>query len=72
MLRKLLLKGTKNEAQFLKVAVSYCPRPPVVGEETYKGHAMVSYKGHIQVSYRYLTRVLNGSYRHFTRVSYKG
>jgi hypothetical protein len=27
---KLLLKGTKNEAQFLKVAVSYCSRPPVI------------------------------------------
>jgi hypothetical protein len=26
-LLKLLLKGTPNEAQFLKVAVSYCPRP---------------------------------------------
>jgi hypothetical protein len=26
---KLLLKGTQNEAQFLKVTVSYCPRPPV-------------------------------------------
>jgi hypothetical protein len=23
------LKGTKNEAQFLKVTVSYCPRSPV-------------------------------------------
>jgi hypothetical protein len=29
-LLKLLLKGTKNEAQFLKVAGSYCPRSPVV------------------------------------------
>jgi hypothetical protein len=28
-LLKLLLKGTKNEAQFLNVAISYCPRPPV-------------------------------------------
>jgi hypothetical protein len=28
-LLKLLLKGTKNEAQFLKITVSYCPRPPV-------------------------------------------
>jgi hypothetical protein len=26
-LLKLLLKGTKHEAQFLTVAVSYCPRP---------------------------------------------
>jgi hypothetical protein len=29
LLLKFLLKGTKNEAQFLKVTVSYCPRPPV-------------------------------------------
>jgi hypothetical protein len=29
VLLKLLLKGTKNEAHFLNVAVSYCPRPPV-------------------------------------------
>jgi hypothetical protein len=29
MFLKLLLKATKNEAQFLKVTVSYCPRPPV-------------------------------------------
>jgi hypothetical protein len=24
------MKGTKNEAQFLKVTVSYCPRHPVL------------------------------------------
>jgi hypothetical protein len=31
LLLKLGLKGTQNEAQFLKVKdkVSYCPRPPV-------------------------------------------
>jgi hypothetical protein len=32
-LLKLLLKSTKNEAPFLKVAVSYCPRHPVVLED---------------------------------------
>jgi hypothetical protein len=30
ILLKLLLKGTKNEAHFLKVTVSYCTRPPVL------------------------------------------
>jgi hypothetical protein len=29
ILLKLQLKGAKNEAEFLKVTVSYCPRPPV-------------------------------------------